>query len=99
LSKSPRAKNYNSILKIAAKLAEKSERTAFLHVQEACMATTSSEHCGKLLKNKIGVYALKADVKTQKLTEKLCPNVKIIDYRQWVSLLMSDHEKIVSWTS
>jgi len=63
------------------------------------MATTSSGHCGRLLKNRIGIYALKADVEARGLTEKLCPNVKTIDYRQWVNLLMTDHEKIVSWTS
>jgi len=80
-------------------LAEKGERIAVLHIQAACMATTSSEHCGRLLKNKMDVYALKADVEAQGLPEKLCPNVKTIDYRQLVNLLMSDHNKIVSWTS
>jgi len=99
LSKSPAAKNYDSILEIAAKLARKGERIAVLHIQEACMATTSSEHCGRLLKNKMDVYALKADVEARGLTEKLCPDVKTIDYRQLVSLLMSDHNKTVSWTS
>jgi len=80
-------------------LAEKGERIAVLHIQEACMATTSSGHCGRLLKNKMNVYALKADVEARGLTERLCSDVKTIDYRQWVSLLMSAHEKIISWTS
>jgi len=99
LSKSPAAKKYDSILEIAAKLAEKGERIAVLHIQEACIATTSSEHCGRLLKNKMDVYALKAEVETRELMEKLCPNVKTIDYGQWVNLLMTDHNKTVSWTS
>jgi sulfur relay protein TusB/DsrH len=87
-----------SILKLAGKLAEKSEETVFLHIQEACKAITSARYCDKLLEARIKIYALKADVEARELTGRVHPSVKLIDYRQWVSLLMDRHHRIVSWT-
>jgi len=80
-------------------LAEKDERTAVLHIQDACTAVTSNEYCRKFLDRKINLYALRADVKARGLAKKTCLGVKAIDYREWVNLLISEHEKIVSWTS
>jgi sulfur relay protein TusB/DsrH len=88
-----------SILKLAERLAEKGEGIAFLHIQDACKATESREYCDRLLKARIKVYALKADVEARGLTAEMHPSVKIIDYKQWVSLLMNGHNKTVSWTS
>lgn len=88
-----------SIFKLAGKLVEKGEEIVFLHIQEACRATTSTEYCDKLLESRIKVYALKADVEARRLTEKIHPRVELIDYKQWVSLLMDRHDRVVSWAS
>lgn len=87
-----------SILMLARKLAEKRKDIALLHIQEACRATTSSEYCSKLQKANIRMYALRADVEARKLTKKMHPSVELVDYEQWVSLLMDKHDKVVSWT-
>ena len=99
MSKLIPAKDSVSILKLAERLVEKGEDIAFLHTQDACEATASTEYCGRLLDARIKVYALKADVEARALTEKMHPRVKLIDYKQWVSLLMNEHNKVVSWTS
>ena len=88
-----------SILRLAGKLAEKGEEIALLHIQEACEATASVSYCDKLVEDGIKVYALKADVEARKLIEKTRPGVELIDYKQWISLLMDGHDKIVSWTN
>ena len=88
-----------SIFKLAGKLVEKREEIALLHIQEACKATTSSEYCSKLQEASIKVYALRADVEARKLSKKMHPSVELIDYKQWISLLMDKHDKVVSWTS
>ena len=99
MSKLIPAKDSVSILKLAGKLAEKSEEIVFLHIQEACKATTSAEYCDKLAEANIKVYALKADVESRRLTGKTSLGVELVDYKQWVSLLMDKHDRIVSWTS
>jgi len=99
LSKSRWTENHSSILEIAKKAVEIGERTAVLFIQDACLALTMNEYCDKLLKNKIKVYALKADCEARGLVEKVSGKVKIIDYKQWVKLMVDEHKKIVSWTS
>jgi len=99
LSKSPWAENYGSTLEIARKAAEKGDNVAILHVQDACIATTINEHCGKLAEKKIGIYVLKADLEARGLMEKVSRKARVIDYKQWVKLVMTEHNKIVSWTS
>ncbi len=99
LSKSLIGENYDSVLNLAAELAENGEKIAVLHTQDACVAATLAEYCSRLLENKIDMYAVKADVEAQGLKEKIHPRVKIIDYKRWVSLLIDEHKKIVSWTS
>jgi sulfur relay protein TusB/DsrH len=92
------AKDSVSIFKLAGKLAEKDEEIAFLHVQEACKATTSAEYCDKLAEAGIKIYALKADVEARGLAGKMSPGVELVDYKQWASLLMDKHDRVVSWT-
>ncbi len=99
MSKLIPAEDSTSILKLAGKLAEKREDIALLNIQEACKATASAEYCSKLREASIKVYALRADVEARKLTKKMHPSVELIDYKQWVSLLMDKHGKVVSWTS
>lgn len=99
LSKPSGAHDSASIFDVAAKLAEKDQGIVILHIQDACSAVVSREYCDRLLKSRIDLYALKADVEARGLSERMHPNVKMIDYRQWASLLMDGHNKIVSWTN
>jgi sulfur relay protein TusB/DsrH len=97
LSKSPWTENYCSILEIARKTVENGQKTAVLYIQDACIAATINEYCDRLCGDKIDVYALKADCEARGLMDKLRPRVNVIDYEQWVKLVMI-HDKIVSWT-
>jgi len=99
LSKSPSLNGYDSILKIAEKAAAKGEKVAFLHIQDACIAATINEYCDRLAENKIDIYALKVDCEARGLVEKVSGKVRVIDYKQWVRLVMTEHKKIVSWTT
>lgn len=99
LSKSPTARNDASILEIVGKLREKGENVAIMHIQDACIATTMNEYCKKLVRRKITLYSLKADLKARGLLEKVNAHVRLVDYKQWINLLMHEHSKIVSWTS
>ena len=99
LSKSPRAENYGSILEIARKAAENGEKVAVLHIQDACIATTINEYCDKLAENKIDIYALKVDCEARGLVGKVKEKVRIIDYKQWVKLVLVEHKNIISWAS
>ncbi len=99
VSKFTPAKDSPSIFNLADKLAEKGDETSLLHIQEACRAVASEEYCSKLLEASVKIYALRADVEARMLTEKMHSRVELIDYMQWVSLLMDKHDKIVSWTS
>ncbi len=99
LSKSPQAATYSSILKIAKKIVKDHASVAVLLVQDACIAATMNEYCTSLTENGIDIYALKADCEARGLIERLSPKVKVIDYAQWVELVMAEHDRIVSWTS
>jgi len=99
LSKSPWTQNYDSVLAVARKTKEDGEKVGILLIQDACIAATITEFCGKLAENNIRVYALKADCETRGLTENVSRKVELIDYEKWVRLTMTGHDKIVSWTS
>jgi len=99
LTKSPWAENYDSIVEIVTKAAESGEKVALLHVQDACIATTIDEYCDKLAKSKIDIYALRTDCEARGLTGKVSRKVRLIDYKQWVKLVMEKHDKVVSWTT
>ncbi len=98
LSKSPWTENLGFILEVAEKVKAKGEKVAVVHIQDAVIATTMSEYCARLTDNN-EVYALKADCDARGLAEKVSLKAKIIDYKQWVKLMMNEHDKIVSWTS
>jgi len=98
LSKSPAASDYNSILDIVKKAVEKGEKVAVLHVQDACLATTLNEYCERLAEGRIDAYVLRADCEARGLLEKVGRDIKIIDYKEWVKLIMDGHSKIISWT-
>jgi len=99
LSKSPSADSYESVLKMAENASSKGEKAAVLHIQDACIAATIEKHCMRLSEAKIKLYALKADCIARGLSGKLGKDVKIIDYGEWVRLLMKENESVVSWTS
>jgi sulfur relay protein TusB/DsrH len=99
LSKSPFASSYESVLKLAENASSKGEKVAVLHIQDACVAATMERHCMRLADARIRLYALKTDCEARGLLDKLGKDVKVIDHREWVRLLMKDRENIVSWTS
>ncbi|HKZ92959.1 MAG TPA: sulfurtransferase complex subunit TusB [Candidatus Bathyarchaeia archaeon] len=98
LSRPATAEAHESIFQIAEKLSRKGESIAVLHIQDASIAVTMKEYCDELVKSKIGVYSLKADLEARGLLKKVNKEVKLIDYKQWVDLLMNEHNRIVSWT-
>jgi len=98
LNKSPSFDCYDSILKIAERLVKKGEEVAVLHIQDACIAVTLNEHCKRLQEKGIEAYVLRADCEARGLLDKVGSNIKIVDYNEWVRLLMNEHDKVVSWT-
>ncbi len=99
LSRSPLTENTDSILEIAKEAVEHGEKVAVLHIQDACIGATIDSYCDKLAQSKIDVYALKRDCEARGLTRKVKSRVRIIDYKQWVRLVMVEHKNIVSWTT
>jgi len=97
ISKSHSANEYDSILKIAAIASEREEDVAIMHIQDACIDTTLDEYCERLAEGRIDAYVLGPDCEARGLLEKVGRNVKIIDYKGWVRLVMNEHDKIVSW--
>ena len=98
MSKLTTAEDTVFVFKLTGRLAERGEEIAFLHIQDACEAITSAEYCDKLLDASIKIYALDTDVESRKSAGRILPSVELINYRQWVSLLMDKHHRIVSWT-
>ena len=99
LSKSPWAENLGFILETAEKVKAKGERVALMHIQDAVIAATLSEYCSRLTDHNVEVFALKADCEARGLLGKISTKAKIVDYKQWVKLMMNEHDRIVSWTS
>jgi len=99
LSRSPLTENTDSILEIAREAAEDGEKVAVLHIQDACIGATIDTYCNKLAETKIDIYALKGDCEARGLRRKVKSSVRIIDYKQWVRLVMVEHKNIVSWTT
>jgi sulfur relay protein TusB/DsrH len=99
LNKSPWAENLGFILEAVEKTAAKGEKVAVLHIQDAVIATTISEYCNRLADSDVEVYALKADCEARGLLGKVSSKARVIDFKQWVKLMMNEHDKIVSWTS
>jgi len=97
LSKSPFIGNFDSILGIVLKIVETGEKVGILHIQDACIALTLPEYLRKIT-CKIELYALRADCEARGLLEKIDKSVTVIDYREWVKLVMDKYDKIVSWT-
>jgi len=71
---------------------------AILHVQDACIAATIAEYCERLAEERIDAYVLRADCEARGLLEKVGRDVRIVDYKEWIRLVMKEHDKIISWT-
>lgn len=99
LSKSPSAASYESILKIAEKSSGREEKTAILHIQDACIAVTMDDYCERLAEARIDAYALKADCEARGPLQKVGRDIMIVDYKEWVKLVVMEHGSVVSWTS
>jgi sulfur relay protein TusB/DsrH len=99
LSKSPWAENLGFILEIAEKIQVEGEKVAVLHIQDAVIAATMSEYCNRLADSHVAVYVLKSDCVARGVLKRVNPKAKVIDYKQWVKLMMNEHDKVVSWTS
>lgn len=98
LSKSPSVNGFDSILELAENASEKGEKVAILHIQDACNAVTLDEYCKRLAVGRINAYVLRADCEARGLVKKIGRDIKIVDYKGWVRLVMKEHQKIVSWT-
>ena len=98
LSESPFVGDHASILDMALRAAQKGEKVGVLHIHDSCTALTSEEYSKKLVDAGLNVYALKADCEARGLLKKIKKRVKIVDYQDWVKLVMDEYDRIVSWT-
>jgi len=98
LSKSPFVGDYASILDIAFRAVQKGEKVGILHIHNSCIALTLNEYSKKLADAGLNVYALKADCEARGLLKKIKKGVRMVDYKDWVKLVMNEHGRIVSWT-
>ena len=98
LSKSPFVGDYVSIFDMALRAVQKGEKVGVLHIHDSCVALTSDEYSKKLVDAGLNVYALKADCEARGLLKKIKKGVKIVDYKDWVKLVMDEYDRIVSWT-
>jgi sulfur relay protein TusB/DsrH len=97
LTKSPFVGDYASILDIALKATQKGEKVGVLHIHDSCTALTSNEYSSRLVDAGLNVYALKADCEARGLLKKIKKGTKIIDYKDWVKLVMDEYDRTVSW--
>jgi sulfur relay protein TusB/DsrH len=98
LSKSPFVGDYASIFDMALRAVQKGEKVGVLHIHNSCVALTSGEYSEKLVDAGLNVYASKADCEARGLLKKIKKGVKIVDYKDWVKLVMDEYDRIVSWT-
>jgi len=98
LGKSPFVGDYASILDVALRAVQKGEKVGVVHIHDSCVALTSDEYFKKLVDAGLRVYALRADCEARGLLRKMKRGVKIVDYKDWVKLVMDEYDKTVSWT-
>jgi sulfur relay protein TusB/DsrH len=97
LSKSPFVYDYASIFDMALRAVQKGEKVGVMHIHDSCMALTSGKYSKKLVDAGLKVYALKADCEARGLIKKIKEGVKIVDYKDWVRLVMDKYDRTVSW--
>ena len=97
LGKSPVVGDCTAILDVALGAVKKGEKVGVLHIQDSCTALTSDEYSKKLVDNGLDVYALKADCEARGLMKKIKKRVKIVDYKDWIRLVMDEYTGVISW--
>ena len=97
LGKSPFVGDYASILDMALRAVQKGEKVGVIHIHDSCTALTSGKYSKKLVDTGLKVYALKADCEARGLMKKIKEGVKIVDYKDWIRLVMDKYDRIVSW--
>ena len=97
LGKSPFVGDCASVLDIALRAVQKGEKVGVIHIHDSCMALKSDEYSKKLVDAGLDIYALKADCEARGLMKKIKKGVKIVDYKDWVKLVMDECDRIVSW--
>jgi len=97
LGKSPFVGDYASILDMALRAVQKGEKVGVMHIHDSCAALTSAEYSKRLVDAGLDAYALKADCEARGLLKKIKKGVKIVDYKDWVRLVMDEYHRIVSW--
>jgi len=97
-SKSLFISDYESLIQLVSRAVEKGENVAILHIQDACTAVTLDRYLKRVIPLGIEVYALKEDCEARGLLQKIKNEVRTVDYKGWVDLVMNKHDKIVSWT-
>ena len=97
LGKSPVVGDCSAILDVALRVVKKGEKVGVLHIQDSCTALTSDEYSKKLVDNGLDIYALKADCEARGLVKKIKKGVKIVDYKNWVRLVMDEYTRVISW--
>lgn len=97
LGKSPFSGNFDSIHKLALETVEMGEKVGILHVQDACIALTLPEYLNRIVDNRIELYGLKADCEARGLLKKIDKHATVVDYQEWVKLVMDKYYRIVSW--
>jgi len=98
ISKSSSVGDYDSIFEVAFRAVQEGEKVGILHIHDSCIALTSDEYSKKLVDAGLNFYALKADCEARGLLKKMKEGVKIVDYKDWVKLVMDEYDRIVSWT-
>ena len=97
LNKSPFLDGDGTILDIARRAHQRGEKVGVLHIHDSCIALTLEEYVKRFVETEVGVYALKADCEARGLMKKIVKGVNVVDYKDWVKLLMDEHDRIVSW--
>jgi len=96
-SKSLFISDYESLIQLVSRAVEKGENVAILHIQDACTAVTLDRYLKRVIPAGIEVYVLKEDCEARGLLQKIKDEVRVVDYKGWVDLVMNKHDKIVSW--
>jgi len=81
---------------MASEIVEMGEKVGILHIQDACIALTLPEYIENTANYGLKLYGLRADCEARGL-RKMDKRVAIVDYREWVRLVMDEYDKIVSW--
>jgi len=84
------------LLDVVKKVVQAGERVVLLLIHGACRSAADQVFCQEVRRCGADIYALREDLETQELLEKVVEDVGIVDYDGWVTLL-ENFEKVFSW--